>query len=144
MNVKKITLLFLLTLALILAHHPAAAAPTFIHTTQADWMRGERQSLDVRTLDALGTPYGLDQDERGAMRLRSQPGAWTPHPDNPVMVPGEAGAWDDAVISEAKVVWHDGMFHMWYAGRWRDPQGSAVVLRHEAAHRRGQQDGAGT
>ncbi len=128
MNVKKITLLFLLTLALILAHHPATAAPTFIHTTQADWMRGERQSLDVRTLDALGTPYGLDQDEHGAMRLRSQPGAWMPHPDNPVMVPGEAGAWDDAVISEAKVVWHDGMFHMWYAGRWRDPQGRKTPM----------------
>ena len=37
-------------------------------------MAGERDHLDVRTLDAMGTPLGFDQDERGAFRLRSQPG----------------------------------------------------------------------
>ncbi|MBN1936509.1 MAG: serine hydrolase [Anaerolineae bacterium] len=96
---------------------------TFIHTTQADWMLGERDHLDVRTLDAMGTPYGWDADPRGAMRLRSQPGEWSEHSASPVVLPGDAGAWDDAVISEAKVIFDGATFHLWYAGRWRHPEG---------------------
>ncbi len=95
----------------------------FVHTTQADWMAGERDHLDARTLDAMGTPYGWDADPRGALRLRSQPGEWSEHPSSPIILPGDAGAWDDAVISEAKVVFDGETYHMWYAGRWRHPEG---------------------
>jgi hypothetical protein len=98
------------------------------HTTQADWMSGERSHLDVRTLDAMGTPYGFDQDPRGAIRLRSQPGPWTKHPQSPVVVPGQEGSWDDAVISEAKVIYTGEVFHMWYAGRRRGPPGLKMPM----------------
>jgi|GEM_PF-1278818 len=96
---------------------------TLTHTTQADWMQGERDHLDVRILDAMGTPYGWDTDPRGAMRLRSQPGEWIEHPASPLVLPGQSGAWDDAVISEAKVIFDGQTYHMWYAGRWRHPKG---------------------
>ncbi|MBN1581416.1 MAG: serine hydrolase [Anaerolineae bacterium] len=138
---KRLLLSFLIPL-LLLANPPApghapspaaarsltaqqAADPplVWIHTTQADWMSGERDHLDVRTLDALGTPYRFDHDIRGAMRLRSRPGPWSEHPANPIVVPGEAGEWDDAVISEAKVIYDGKTYHMWYAGRWRHPEG---------------------
>ncbi|MBN1642006.1 MAG: serine hydrolase [Anaerolineae bacterium] len=101
---------------------------TWTHTTQADWMAGSRDHLDVRGLDALGTPFGLDRDPRGAIRLRSQPGAWDKHPASPVIVPGAEGAWDDAVISEAKVVYDGAQFHMWYAGRKRGPPGLKMPM----------------
>ena len=70
----------------------------------------------------------MDQDPRGAMRLRSQPGSWQKHPESPVVVPGEEGAWDDAVISEAKVIYDGEMFHMWYAGRRRGPPGLKMPM----------------
>ena len=113
-----------LSLQPLLSDLPAS----WTHTTQADWMAGERDHLDVRTLDALGTPYGLDQDPRGAMRLRSQPGPWQKHPESPVVVPGEEGDWDDAVISEAKVIYDGETFHMWYAGRRRGPPGLKMPM----------------
>ena len=86
------------------ARTSSADSPTWVHTTQADWMAGQRDHLDVRSLDALGTPYGFDDDPQGSIRLRSQPGPWTTHPQSPVIEPGTEGEWDDAVISEAKVI----------------------------------------
>jgi beta-lactamase class A len=110
------------------ASRPSAQAQsiepeTWTYTTQADWMAGRRDHLDVRTLDARGLVYALDRDPRGAMRLRSQPGTWSEHPENPLIEPGAPGAWDDAVISEAKVIYDGQRFYMWYAGRRRDPEG---------------------
>jgi len=91
-------------------------------------MAAERSDLDVRTLDALGTPYGWDQDPRGAVRLRSSPGAWTPHPQNPVIEPGPDDAWDNAVISEVKVVYDGQAYQAWYAGRKRGPPGLKMPM----------------
>jgi len=96
------------------------------HTSQADFMAGERQDLDARGLDALGTPYGYDADPRGAIRLRSRPGPFTKHPDNPIFDVGEGDAWDNAVVSEAKVIFDGEAYHLWYAARQRleTPTGS--------------------
>ena len=102
---------------------PGEQLATWVHTSQADWMAGDREHLDVRTLDALGSPTGFDHDPAGAIRLRSQPGTWRRHPDSPVMEPSAEGTWDDAVISEAKIVFDGRSFHMWYAGRQRGPPG---------------------
>ena len=102
--------------------------PTWLHTAQADWMEGERDHLDVRTLDALGTPYGFDHGPRGAIRLRSRPGRWSKHPGSPVIYPGPEHAWDDAVVSEAKVLYDGQAYHMWYAGRKRGPQGRKTPM----------------
>ncbi len=35
---------------------------------------------------------------------------------NPLLGKGEAGDWDDGGISEAEVLYHNGMFHMFYGG----------------------------
>ena len=92
---------------------------TWTHTSQADFMAGKRHNLDVRTLDALGTPYDYDADPRGVVRLRSRPGPFTKHPDNPVFDVGEGDAFDNAVVSEAKVIFDGEMYHLWYAARQR-------------------------
>ena len=43
-------------------------------------------------------------------------GPWTKYADNPVMTPGEWGSWDDGGYSEARVTYHEGLFHMFYGG----------------------------
>jgi hypothetical protein len=43
-------------------------------------------------------------------------GPWTKYADNPVMMPGDWGAWDDGGYSEARVSYHEGLFHMFYGG----------------------------
>jgi predicted GH43/DUF377 family glycosyl hydrolase len=47
-------------------------------------------------------------------------------PRNPVMRPGEAGAWDDGALHAPNVVWHNGQFHMFYSGTTADGQQAAV------------------
>jgi predicted GH43/DUF377 family glycosyl hydrolase len=89
------------------------------HTSQADFMAGRRHNLDARGLDALGTPLGYDADPRGAIRLRSRPGPFVKHPDNPILDVGEGDAWDNAVVSEAKVIFDGDKYHLWYAARQR-------------------------
>lgn len=91
-------------------------------------MRAARTFLDARALDALGTPYGWDHDPRGAVRLRSSPGAWTQHPESPVLEPGADEAWDNRVISEAKVIYDGQGYHAWYAGRQRGPPGLKMPM----------------
>jgi predicted GH43/DUF377 family glycosyl hydrolase len=121
-NVSKLSIL-LAGLIVGLLGSPVRAAQqaprTWSHTTQAEFMAGERHNLDVRGLDALGTPYGYDADSRGAIRLRSQPGPFTKHPDNPVFDVGKGDAWDNAVVSEAKVILDGQVYHLWYSGRQR-------------------------
>lgn len=43
-------------------------------------------------------------------------GPWTKYEGNPVMAPGNWGAWDDGGYSEARVSYHEGFFHMFYGG----------------------------
>ncbi len=43
-------------------------------------------------------------------------GPWTRWEGNPVLAPEGWGAWDDGGYSEAKVVYRDGLFHLFYAG----------------------------
>jgi len=47
-------------------------------------------------------------------------GPWRKYKNNPVLAPDNWGSWDDGGYSESKVVYHDGMFHMFYAGtKWK-------------------------
>jgi predicted GH43/DUF377 family glycosyl hydrolase len=48
-------------------------------------------------------------------------GPWRIHPE-PVMRQGEPGEWDDAGISEAEVVYHTGLFHLFYGATARAPE----------------------
>ncbi|MFC1738885.1 hypothetical protein ACFL1G_07555 [Planctomycetota bacterium] len=43
-------------------------------------------------------------------------GPWTKHEINPVMTPGDWGAWDDGGYSEAAAKYHEGIFHCVYGG----------------------------
>jgi hypothetical protein len=43
-------------------------------------------------------------------------GPWTKYEGNPVMTPGDWGAWDDGGYSEARVRYHEGVFHWFYGG----------------------------
>jgi len=47
-------------------------------------------------------------------------GPWEKYGGNPVLPAGEWGAWDDGGYSEAGVLYHDGVFHIFYGGtKWR-------------------------
>jgi len=43
-------------------------------------------------------------------------GPWEPYEGNPILPPGDWGAWDDGGYSEGKVVYHEGFFHAFYGG----------------------------
>ncbi len=46
-------------------------------------------------------------------------GPWTKYEGNPVIEPGDWGAWDDGGFSEAGMLYHDGVFHCFYGGvKW--------------------------
>ena len=46
----------------------------------------------------------------------SAEGPWKKYEGNPLMTKGEKGEWDDGGISEAEVLFHNGMYHMFYGG----------------------------
>jgi predicted GH43/DUF377 family glycosyl hydrolase len=41
---------------------------------------------------------------------------WTKHPSNPVFKVNTAGNWDYSFVDGSSVLFHEDMFHMWYAG----------------------------
>lgn len=41
---------------------------------------------------------------------------WTPHPDNPVLLRGQAGDWDSESVLEPSVYFDGRVFHMWFTG----------------------------
>jgi len=46
-------------------------------------------------------------------------GPWEKQEGNPVLPAGDWGAWDDGGYSEAGVLYHDGVFHIFYGGtKW--------------------------
>jgi predicted GH43/DUF377 family glycosyl hydrolase len=77
-----------------------------------------------------GTQYHLWYSGVGAQTGTYQGGyatspdgtVWTKHPDNPVLKPGPAGAWDDGGVDPHTVILEDGVFRMWYTA------GTAYVL----------------
>jgi hypothetical protein len=47
-------------------------------------------------------------------------GPWEKYEGNPILPAGEWGAWDDGGFSEAGVMYHDGVYHIFYGGtKWR-------------------------
>ncbi|MFC1739714.1 hypothetical protein ACFL1G_11820 [Planctomycetota bacterium] len=43
-------------------------------------------------------------------------GPWEKYEHNPIMTPGDWGSWDDGGFSEARVRFHEGIFHCFYGG----------------------------
>jgi predicted GH43/DUF377 family glycosyl hydrolase len=46
---------------------------------------------------------------------------WTKHASNPVFEENTPGNWDDYIVCEQTVLFHNGMFHMWYQGLTSTP-----------------------
>jgi predicted GH43/DUF377 family glycosyl hydrolase len=42
--------------------------------------------------------------------------AWTKYGGNPVLNIGSSGSWDDIRANAPEVIYHDGIYHMWYSG----------------------------
>ena len=67
-------------------------------------------------------PIGSTSPDQGpiALAIAERPeGPWEKHKDNPVISPDGWGFWDDGGFSEAGVVYHDGIFHIFYGGtKW--------------------------
>ncbi len=66
--------------------------------------------------------YGTEPDEiqldYGRMYVataESLEGPWTVH-EEPVLIEGPGGSWDEGAFSEAEVVYYNGMFHVFYGG----------------------------
>jgi hypothetical protein len=59
---------------------------------------------------------GTDQGPFKVATAKRPEGPWTKYEGNPVMTPGDWGAWDDGGYSEARVRYHEGIFHMLYGG----------------------------
>jgi hypothetical protein len=62
-------------------------------------------------------PIGETGPDYGPLSLATAPapqGPWTPHGGNPVLRPGEWGAWDDGGYSESEVLYRDGLYHVFY------------------------------
>ena len=41
---------------------------------------------------------------------------FAPHPNNPVLAPGAPGSWDSETVFNSRVVFKDGIYHMFYNG----------------------------
>jgi len=67
-------------------------------------------------------PIGESSPDQGPICLATAEkpeGPWTKYEDNPVIPAGDWGAWDDGGYSEAGVLYHDGVFHIFYGGtKW--------------------------
>lgn len=62
-------------------------------------------------------PVGVTDQGPFRVATAEQPeGPWTKYEGNPVMTPGDWGAWDDGGYSEARVRYHEGIFHWFYGG----------------------------
>jgi len=58
-------------------------------------------------------------EDQGPFCIATAPkpeGPWTKYEGNPVMTPGDWGAWDDGGFSEACARYHEGIFHCIYGG----------------------------
>jgi len=65
------------------------------------------------------TQYPVEVTDQGpfCVATADRPeGPWTRYDRNPILVPGDWGAWDDGGYSEAGVRYNDGVFHWFYGG----------------------------
>ena len=62
-------------------------------------------------------PIGVTDQGPFCVATADRPeGPWKKYEGNPVLSPGDWGSWDDGGFSEAKVVYHEGIFHCFYGG----------------------------
>ena len=59
---------------------------------------------------------GPDYSPMALATAEKPEGPWTRWKGNPVLKEGSPGEWDDGGFSEAEVLYHNGVFHMFYGG----------------------------
>ena len=65
------------------------------------------------------TEYPVGATDQGPLCVATSArpeGPWEKYHDNPIVSPGDWGAWDDGGYSEAGVRYNDGVFHLFYGG----------------------------
>ncbi len=65
------------------------------------------------------TQYPVEVTDQGPFCVATADapeGPWTKYDRNPILTPGDWGAWDDGGYSEAGVRYNDGVFHWFYGG----------------------------
>lgn len=75
--------------------------------------------VKVNGIFYMYTQYPVEVTDQGpyCVATATRPeGPWTKYPGNPVLIPGDWGAWDDGGYSEAAVRYNDGVFHWFYGG----------------------------
>lgn len=78
---------------------------------------GRYMMFNSAPLGGAGEDYAMINRDYGPLSVAiadTPEGPWQVNPD-PVMWHGQPGEWDDAGMSEAEVVYHSGVFHMFYA-----------------------------
>ena len=67
-------------------------------------------------------PIGASSPDQGPFALATSgkpEGSWEKYEGNPILPAGDWGTWDDGGFSEAGVLYHDGVFHIFYGGtKW--------------------------
>jgi len=96
------------------------------------WRKYERNPV-LKTFGYLGSvvkvggkfflfsehPVGSSSPDQGPMSIAiadHPAGPWVKYERNPILTPGDWGAWDDGGYSEASVRYSDGIFHWFYSG----------------------------
>jgi hypothetical protein len=117
---------------------PALPSPSIAAAARADWTKyagnpvfgvGPSGSWDS---SGVGTPSVLFKGGRYELWYSGHSGAnssyrigfatspdgvnWTRSEDNPVLTTGSPGAWDSGYVMVPHVVFHDGIYKMWFRG----------------------------
>lgn len=75
------------------------------------WYGGNDLSRDKAAIGYATSPDGIN---------------WVKHPSNPIFVPDSPNRWDGYSVSDPDVIYHEGLYHMWYKG-WRKKGGNAWI-----------------
>jgi len=83
-------------------------------------------------------PISASSPDQGPMALATADrpeGPWTKWEGNPVLPAGEWGAWDDGGYSEARVLYHEGVYHIFYGGtKWQKLESIGYAYSFDGTH----------
>ncbi len=78
---------------------------------------GSVTKVDGKFYMLMSYPVGVQDEGPFCIATASKPeGPWEMYKGNPVLAPGDWGAWDDGGYSEAGARYHEGVYHCVYGG----------------------------
>lgn len=138
----QVTLATALAVALAIAPLTASADPPVPLATGADW-----DGLAITAPTVIGGPghYEMWYQGRGlalygfgsslGYATSTDGKVWTKYALNPVLTPGDPGAWDDAYRGQVAVLAEPGLYRMWYsAGRSSGAWQTGYATSADAVH----------